>query len=143
VPPQKKEPAPIVMPPSQSAEGASSAATPAAQPEEYELSPLSPMPLMEDEIVAAPAPAQPAAPSIEPVRPPVEQPVSGKPVLKVKTMIEPEEATAQDTILQPMPPVAPVAPPRIVMPQDAPEKAVQSVPAGNRLIIEPFPEKQA
>lgn len=140
VPPQKKEPAPIITPPSQPVDGAAPA--PAVQPEGYELSPLSPMPLMEDEIVAAPIPAPP------PVQPSVEQPVSGKPVLKVKTMIEPEEvpaqtAPAQEAILQPMPSPTPAPSPRIVMPQDAPEKAVESVPGGNRLIIEPFPQEQA
>ena len=136
VPPQKKEPAPIIMPPSQPAEGTAPVA-PVVQPEGYELSPLSPMPLMEDEIVAAPAPAQPSPPVIQ------QQPVPGKPVLKVKTMIEPEEDMAQEAILQPMPSSTPAPPPRVIMPQDAPEKAVESVPGGNRLIIEPFPQEQA
>lgn len=96
----------------------------------HEEQPLSPLP--GEELPPMPAPIQ-----AMPIDPPAQQPV-----IKVKKMNVPDSAAPQplkpaDTAMQ-----EPAMKTRVVMPQDAPDSAVENMPQGEVLSINPYPAEK-
>ncbi len=107
----------------------------------------------QDTVPVATPPQQPAPVALAPV-PPARQtlqlppdyqlqatlPPPGGPVLQVKTITPP---AAEPVSLQPqaVSAPAPVATTKVIMPEDAPNTAVQSTPNSERLVIGPYPRK--
>lgn len=119
VPPKKEEPVPFVVSPKE--ETAPSVA-PVSSQQGYDVLPLAPMPLIEEENINRVVPASSELPQ--------DATASQKPVLKVKTMISSDDQTFK------------AESPRVIMSDDAPEAAINNVPGSERLTIKAFPDQK-